>query len=138
MIAEFESRQQYCSPVATARNNVFATLKSEPAFQNLKLNSERCKRLVNQCQRADWIESVEYRTHDRKTRARWTLTTKGRAVAGLTAPSAPCVPSTNESAESAGGAPSAPSCVGGVGEGSAHFGEMADKEPEIVEVNNGI
>jgi len=138
MIAEFESRQQYCSPIATARNNVFATLKSEPAFQNLKLNSERCKRLVDQCQRANWIESVEYRTPDRKTRARWTLTTKGRAVAGLTAPSAPCVPSTNESAESAGGAPSAPSCVGGVGEGRAHFGELAGKEPEILGVNNGI
>ena len=121
MIAEFESRQQYCSPVATARNNVFATLKSEPAFQNLKLNSERCKRLVNQCQRADWIETIDYRTHDRKTRPRWTLTTEGRAIAGLTAPSAPCALCTSESAESAGGAPSAPSCVGGVGEERAHY-----------------
>jgi hypothetical protein len=119
MLTEFESRQQYCSPVATARNNVFAMLKSEPAFQKLKLNADGCKRIVNQCQRAKWLEPVEYRTHDRKTRARWTLTTEGRAIAGLSALCAPCAPCTNESAESAqstGGAPCAPSCVGGVGE----------------------
>jgi len=116
MVAEFESRQQYCSPVATARNNVFATLKSEPTFQKLKLNADGCKRIVNQCQRAKWIEPVEYRTHDRKTRPRWTLTSEGRAIAGLTALSAPCAPRTNESAESAVSAPCAPSCVGGMGE----------------------
>ena len=119
MLAEFESRQQYCSPVATARNNVFAMLKSEPAFQKLKLHADGCKRIVNQCQRAKWLEPVEYRTHDRKTRARWTLTTEGRAISGLSAPCAPSAPCTNKSAESAqstGGAPCAPSCVGGVGE----------------------
>lgn len=119
MLTEFESRQQYCSPVATARNNVFAMLKSEPAFQKLKLNNDGCRRIVNQCQRAKWLEPVEYRTHDRKTRARWTLTTEGRAIAGLSAPCAPSAPCTKESAESAqstGGAPCAPSWVGGVGE----------------------
>ena len=120
MIAEFETRQQYCSPIATARNNVFAMLKSESAFQKLKLNADGCKRIVNQCQRAKWLEPVEYRTHDRKTRARWTLTTEGRAIAGLSAPRAPCAPCTNESAESAGGAPCAPFCTGGVGEERAH------------------
>jgi len=127
MIAEFESRQQYCSPVATARNNVYATLKSEPVFQKLKLNADACKRIVTQCQRAKWIESVEYRTHDRKTRLRWTLTSVGRAIAGLPALSAPCAPCAVESAESAegaGGAPCAPSCAGGVG------GERARLAPE--------
>lgn len=94
MIAEFENRQQYCSPIATARNNVFATLKSEPAFQRLKLNADGCKRIVNQCQRARWLAPVEYRTHDRKTRPRWTLTDEGRAFVGLAAPSAPCASST--------------------------------------------
>jgi putative DNA primase/helicase len=122
IVAEFESRGQFCSPIATARNNVHAMLKSEPAYQRLKLNADGCKRIVNQCQRAGWIESVEYRTHDRKTRTRWTLTPTGRAMAGLpvvVAPCAPCAPCTDEcaqSAESAGGAPCAPSCVGGVGE----------------------
>jgi putative DNA primase/helicase len=116
MLAEFEGRQQYCSPSPTARNNVFAMLKSEPAFQKLKLNADRCKRIVNQCQRAKWIEPVEYRARDRKSRDRWTLTTEGRAIAGLSAPCAPSAPRNNESAQSAGGAPCAPSCVGGVGE----------------------
>jgi putative DNA primase/helicase len=138
MIAEFESRGQFCSPYPSAHTNVYNVLKSERAFQRLKLTGGDCKRIVNQCQRAKWIEHLVYRTHDRKDRLRWALTDTGKAIAGLTAPSAPCLPSANESAESAGGAPSAPSCVGGVGEGSAHFGEMADKEPEIVEVNNGI
>jgi hypothetical protein len=128
MVAEFETREQYCSPIATARNNVHAMLKSEPAYQRLKLNADSCKRIVNQCQRAGWIESVEYRTHDRKTRPRWTLTPTGRAIAGLPAVGAPCAPyasCTNESAqsaESAEGAPCAPSCAGGAGEESAHLG----------------
>jgi putative DNA primase/helicase len=123
MVAEFESRQQYCSPIATARNNVFAILKSEPAFQKLKLNADGCKRIVNHCQRAKWIEPVDYRTHDRKTRPRWTLTTEGRAIAGLSAPYAPSAPCANKStqdAQSAKGAPSAPSCVGGMGEERTH------------------
>lgn len=118
LLAEFESRDQFCSPVATARNNVYATLKSEPAFQALKLNADACKRIVNQCQRAGWIEVAEYRTVDRKTRERWTLTVEGRAFATVSAPSALSAPSSHfdeESAESAGGAPCAPSCVGGVG-----------------------
>ncbi len=119
MLAEFESRQQYCSPLTTARNNVFAILKSEPVFQKLKLHADGYKRIVNQCQRAKWLEPLEYRTHDRKTRARWTLTAEGRAIAGLSALCAPSAPCTNDSAESAqrvGGAPCAPSYLGGVGE----------------------
>ncbi len=113
MVAEFETREQYCSPIATARNNVHAMLKSEPAYQRLKLNADGCKRIVNQCQRAGWIESLDYRTHDRKTRSRWTLTPTGRATAGLLAVVAPC----------------APSCVGGVGEGSAHLGTEENAAP---------
>ena len=135
MVAEFESREQYCSPIATARNNVHAMLKSEPSYQRLKLTADSCKRIVNQCQRAGWIESMEYRTHDRKTRPRWTLTPTGRAIAGLPAviaPCAPCAPCTTEraeSAQSAGGAPCAPSCVGGVGEESAHLGAKESTTP---------
>jgi putative DNA primase/helicase len=134
MIDEFESREQYCSTAPTARNNVFSMLKSEPMFQKLKLNADGCKRIVNQCQRANWIAKVEYRTHDRKTRPRWTLTKEGRAIAGLTtpcAPCAPCTPFTNENAESAGGAPCAPSCVGGMGEESTHSGGVNEKSPGV-------
>jgi len=116
LLAEFESREQYCSPIATARNNVFAMLKSDTAFQRLKLNSDGCKRIVTQCQRAKWLEPVDYRTHDRKTRPRWTLTAEGRTFAGLPAPCAPCIDESAESAEGATGAPCAPCGVGGVGE----------------------
>jgi hypothetical protein len=116
MIAEFESRGQYCSPLLTARNNVYAMLKSEPAFQSLKLSTDLCKRLIHQCQRAKWIEHLNYRTHDRKDRSRWTLTNEGRAIAGLTAPSAPSANERAENAQGAASAPSAPSCVGGMGE----------------------
>ena len=115
MIAEFEGRGQYCSPVATARNNVFATLRSEPSFQLLKLNSESTKRIVNQCQRAGWIEPSEHRSPDRKTRQHWTVTPIGRDVSGLPAPSAPCAPSCQESAQGVEVAPSAPSSQGGTG-----------------------
>lgn len=101
LIAEFEGRGQYCSPIATARNNVHALLRSEPAFLGLKLRPDDTKRIVDQCQRAKWLEPLEYRTHDRKTRLRWTLTPDGRAFAGLAAPSAPCAPSSGESAEGA-------------------------------------
>ena len=82
LIAEFEGRDQFCSPGLAARNRVFALLRSEPDFQNLKLNSDATNRLVNQCQRAKWIEPIEYK-RDRKLSTRWTLTTDGRAIAGL-------------------------------------------------------
>ncbi len=121
LIAEFEGRQQYCSPVATARNSVFAMLKSEPAFQRLNLKGDACKRIVTQCQRAQWIEPVEYRTPDRKTRTRWTVTPQGNAIAVQSAPCAPCTNESAQSAQSARGAPCAPCCAGGVGEERTHF-----------------
>jgi hypothetical protein len=136
MIAEFESREQYCSPLPTARNNVYAMLKNERVFQNLKLSAGDCKRIVNQCQRANWLKSLDYRTRDRKDRSRWTLTDSGRAIAGLSAPSAPCAPSANESAENAqgaGGAPTAPSCVGGVGEECAQLASIDNSFPVVGE-----
>ena len=83
MIAEFAGRKQYCSPLPTARNNVYSLLKSEPAFQRLRLRSEDCKRVVNQCHRAKWIEEVEYRTTDRKYRQRWALTKEGEIFCAL-------------------------------------------------------
>lgn len=89
LIAEFESREQFCGTALTARNNVFATLKAEPDFKALSLTREDVQRLVAQCQRAGWIEVLDYRTPDRKDRQRWTVTTKGREFSGLSAPSAP-------------------------------------------------
>ena len=120
LIAEAEGRGDYCGPTLTARNNVHAVLRSEPAFLRLKLSRDDTRRLVTQCQRAGWLETVTYRTSDRKDRDRWALTARGRQFAGLPAPSAPSAPSADESAEGAqgaeGGAPSAPSSLGGVGE----------------------
>jgi hypothetical protein len=89
MIAEFESRQQYCSPAITSRNHVHSVLKSESAFLKLKLRPDDTKRIINQCQRAKWIEPLDYRSPDRKQRQRWTLTSEGRLIAGLSAPTAP-------------------------------------------------
>lgn len=129
LIAEFEGRGQYCSPVTTARNNVHALLRSEPAFKSLKMNGDDTRRIVNQCQRAEWLDVASYRTPDRKERQRWTVSPEGRAFAGLAALPAPSAPSSHESAggaEGAGeGAPSAPSSLGGVGE-SARAQEGAD------------
>ena len=94
LIAEFEARGQFCGTALSARNNVFATLKSEPAFQALKLTREDVQRLVNQCQRAGWIELLDYRTPDRKDRQRWTVTESGKTFSACAAaPSAPSAPS---------------------------------------------
>ncbi|MBK8664997.1 MAG: hypothetical protein IPN21_03525 [Burkholderiales bacterium] len=128
LIAEFESREQYCSPALFARNNVHALLKSEPAFKALKINGEDTRRIVNQCQRAGWLEVLDYRSPDRKERQRWTVTADGRGFAGIVAPTAPTAPTYEESAEGAqgaGGAPTAPTYVGGVGD-SARTQEGAE------------
>lgn len=109
MIAEFEEREQYCSPMPTARNNVYATLSSEPDFKNLKLNKSECRHILNQCQRNKWLETVNYFDLYRKPRKRWSLTGSGRAFAGVSAPSAPCAPSCDEDAESEQGVKAAPS-----------------------------
>lgn len=120
LIAEFESRGDYCSPSPQARTNVFSVLKSEPAFQKLKLNSNSTRRIVTQCQRAKWIAVLEYRNIERKPRQRWTVTTEGRLFARLPAPSAPTAPTSYDGAQSAngkdGGAPTAPTYVGGMGD----------------------
>ncbi len=120
LIAEFEGREQYCSPMATARNNVFSMLRSDPAFQALKLRSDDCKRIVTQCQRAKWLVPQEYRSIDRKDRQRWVLTPKGKTFAGLSAPTAPTCAHMDDGAQgyegAIGGAPTAPTYAGGVGE----------------------
>lgn len=104
MIAEFAGRKQYCSPSPFARNNVFSTLKNEPAFKRLNLASGDCRRIVDQCQRAKWIDIENYRTHDRKDRQKWVLTKEGEIFCGLAyeavsaAPSAPTVTSSEDGA----------------------------------------
>ena len=131
LIAEFEGREQYCGTAITARNNPHAVLRSEPAYLRLKLSATDTRRIVNQCQRAGWLEIVTYRTSDRKDKDRWTVTQLGRDFAGI-APSAPCAPSYDieeESADSARGAPCAPSCAGGTGE-SARALEGAEADAE--------
>ncbi|MDP1999607.1 MAG: AAA family ATPase [Rhodoferax sp.] len=120
LIAEFESRKQYCSPALTSRNHVYALLKSEPAFQILKLKQDDTKRIVTQCQRAKWIEPLDYRSPDRKPHQRWTLTPEGYKFAGLAAPTAPTCANyqdgTDGTVGTRGGAPTAPTTLGGVGE----------------------
>lgn len=90
ILAEFESRGQFCSPAITSRNHVYAVLGSEPAFKALKLHKDDTKRIVTQCQRAGWLERMDYRTPDRKPHERWTLTADGRLFADIpVAPTAP-------------------------------------------------
>jgi RecA-family ATPase len=105
MLAEFESRKQYASPAATARNNVFALLRGEPMFKRLHIGKDHLSAIVNQCQRAGWIDMLEYRTQDRKERQRWTVTERGREWARIpSAPTAPTAPTCHVSAEGAEGA----------------------------------
>lgn len=119
LIAEFESRGQYCSPAVTSIHHVFSVLKADTDFQKLKLKQDDTKRIVTQCQRAGWIEPLEYRNSNRKVCERWTLTTDGRAFAGLpVAPTAPTAPTTEYCADSKlaqEGAPTAPTSLGGCG-----------------------
>ena len=120
LLAEFEGRAQYASPAPQARNNVHALLRVEPAFQRLKLNRDATARIVNQCQRAGWLESLEYKSaHTRKHAQRWTVTNKGREFVGLPAPTAPTCTHMDVRAlgeEGAnGGAPTAPTYEGGTG-----------------------
>jgi len=119
LIAEFESRGQYCSPAVQARNNVHAMLKSEPAFLKLKLRPDDTKRIVNQCQRAKWLEPLDYRGHGRMHQ-RWAVTLAGRLFAGLPKPHTPTSPHIDDG-DSADvntkvGCPTPPHVVGGTGE----------------------
>ncbi len=131
LIADFESRGQYCSPAITSRNNVFAVLKSEPTFLKLKLNAVDTRRVLNQCQRAHWIEIVDYKSPDRKPRQRWGLTAQGREQLKAVAPSAPSMAVEDSWHMAQSGAPSAPTCAGGVG-GSARA------HPTSVEVQKAV
>ncbi len=132
LIAEFEGRGQYCSPATTSRNNPHAILKSEPSFLALKLRADDTKRIVNQCQRAGWIEPLDYRSVDRKPRQRWTVTSKGRQFAGLNAPTAPTALTTEDGARANmahEGAPTAPTSQGGTGGERAHIEDGAEGLP---------
>ena len=136
MIAEFESRKQYCNTPSNSTSNVYAVLKSEPAFRKMKLSRDDVKRIINQCQRAKWIEPLEYKDTHRKWHERWTLTSEGRLFAGLSVASALSAP-TNQVVTgldiAQGGAPSAPTGVGGVGEERAHFiGLEAPSTDELI------
>ena len=118
LIAEFESRGQFCSPAVTSIHHVHSVLKSDPAFQKLKLKQDDTKRLVTQCQRAGWIEPLEYRNTSRKVSERWTLTPDGRDFAGLSAPTAPTAPTTEDGASekmAQVGCATAPTSLGGCG-----------------------
>ena len=116
LIAEYESRKQYCSPASTSRSHVHAILKSDTAFKKLKLNTEDTKRIVNQCQRAKWLEFMDYRSIDRKPHQRWTLTAEGRLFSGLPALPAPTTQDGASMNMAQGGAPTAPTYIGGMGD----------------------
>jgi hypothetical protein len=117
LLAEFEGRSVYASTAGNSPNNPHNLLKTEPGFKRLKLRRDDVKRIVNQCQRAGWIERLEYRTPDRKLHERWTLTASGCVFAGLAAPSAPSGPDGADMNMAQASAQSAPSGVGGVGGG---------------------
>jgi RecA-family ATPase len=95
LIEEYESRLQFMGVGVTSKSNPHAVLQSDPMFQRLKLRKDDTKRIVTQCQRAGWIEPLDYRTPDRKPHQRWTLTNEGRLFAGL---SVPTVPTTEDGA----------------------------------------
>lgn len=92
LLAEFEGRRQFCHTGTTSRCNPYAVLASEPAFKRMELSKEDVKRIVTQCDRAGWIAPLDYKTPDRKTHQRWTVTEKGREFAGLLPALVPTVP----------------------------------------------
>lgn len=98
LIEEYESRFQFMGVGVTSKSNPHAVLQSDPMFQRLKLRKDDTKRIVTQCQRAGWIEPLDYRTPDRKPHQRWTLTNEGRLFAGLSAPTVPTAPTTEDGA----------------------------------------
>lgn len=139
LIAEFEGREQYCSPAPQARNNVHSMLRSEPAFLKLKLRPDDTKRIVNQCQRAKWMEPLAYKSaHTRKYCQRWTITNEGRLFAALPAPTSPTAPTchvgtdTHEGAIC--GAPTAPTYTGGVGDSARTEDGAQDGASEVQHV----
>jgi hypothetical protein len=103
LLAEYESRGQYVSTALTARNNPHAVLKADPQFKRLKLGRDDVAAIVTQCQRAEWIESLEVRTKSRTTYDRWAVTDKGREWAGIpaTAATAATAATSHETAEEA-------------------------------------
>ena len=116
LVAEFERLEQYCGSATNARNNIYATLKGQPAFQALKMSRDDVKRVTLHCQLAGWLEPLTYTNVYRKPAQRWTVTGAGRAFAGLAASSASCASSSvvrADNADDAEGALCAPSGGGG-------------------------
>jgi hypothetical protein len=124
LLAEYEQRGQYCSPLVNSPSNPFKVLHPDPTFRRMGLRREDTARVITQCQRAGWIEPLDYQTKDRKWRSRWTVTPLGYARSGAVAPTAPTAPSSIPGATSAESAapvaPSAPTGVGGTGGERAH------------------
>ncbi len=114
ILAEYESRKQFASPKPTARNNVYALLRSEPAFQRLKLNRDKTALIVTQCQRAGWIESADYKSSG-KWCERWTVTKEGCRVAGLDADTSSTSHLGEQAAVGDVGLPTSPTYTGGMG-----------------------
>lgn len=130
LIAEFEDRQQYCSPIATARNNVHVTLSCEPNFRKLKMNKSECRHILNECQRKKWLGVVDYLDHYRKSRKRWSVTESGRAFSGVFASSAPSCGEYVESEQGEKAPPSAP-CAEGVWGKSAAQNWFLESTPPL-------
>lgn len=90
LLAEFEDRGFYCNPNHTAKNNAFAMLRGDPAFDAMRIGRDDTKAVLMQCSRAQWIEAIPYSTEYRKQAKRWTVTKLGRDFAGVPALSALC------------------------------------------------
>lgn len=93
LLDEYAGRGQFAGTSISARNNPRALLQSDPQYKALQISKDDHQRLLTTCQREGWLEAIEYRTSDRKTRERWYVTEAGQAVIDEFAPSAPSAPS---------------------------------------------
>jgi hypothetical protein len=85
LIAEYEMREEYCSPAVNSPSNVYAVLSSDSKFKSLRLTRGDARQVVMLCQREGWLTKLNFKDRHRNNRERWTLTAEGLA---LIAPSA--------------------------------------------------
>lgn len=126
LIAEFTERGEFVAPGTTSPSNAARLLAQEPGYPKRK--PREVFDLLRRAERAGYLERASYRDTQRKTRERWHVTSKGRELARLPAPTAPTAPTMEDGADSAPVAPTAPTARGVIG-GSARAQEGAPAFP---------
>ena len=119
LIAEYEKREEYCSPASNSPNNVNSLLGSDSKFKNLRLTKGDSKQLVVLCHREGWLTKLQFKDRHRNSRERWTLTAEGLALIETSALSASSSETNANQLNATDAASAASTDAGGMG-GTAH------------------